>query len=602
MKKITLLLVALAMALPLVAQQVGVQPYKDEESGRYGLVDKDGNTVANPFYTAIGSFNSHGLAWVNIGGKYDDEGNLTGGTYGYVDMTGKEVIPATFAFVGEMDEAGICWVSKGGKAFEWGKKHEESYKAAMNAQQNKDAANAALVRRNLINAETHGMVSVNGIDVIEGTYGFYNKDGKELAAPVYPKVAVNFVEERAWIYDGKKYAFLDDGGNLLTEFVYDDVASFHNGFAVVVQREKKSPNRYGFIDKSGKLAVPVVYSGVFHAFENGAAVVMKPGVGFWGLVGEDGTELTPFEYTHFVLPTEGLFLTAGRYGGMGYINNKGEEVVPMVLREASPFENGVARVKVTAEDRPLNGRGKKLTSEIAPADRLAKVATYNQWAAVAPGNPAIEQQVEYGISADYGFLPPVQKTINTDAQAQAAPTSYFGLIDKEGVALTDFNYIRIGRQHHGYYAALKEGGGAGWLNLKGEEVIPFDQYRFVGGFVADGLSIAQNNESGKWGMVDTLNREVIPFIYDDLGVRFEGDVVAAKADGKWGGLDRDNNVVIPFELPDVHMWRLLREQVYEAEGCKPLSKRDVKRFIIKQNNLAKHFNITAVIPEENWDY
>jgi len=112
----------------LIAQQINLAPYKDENTKLYGFKDETGKLVIPCKYTFAYGF-SEGLAAVNIGGKlgfdkeYTNDFFVTGGKWGYINEVGKLIIPCKydgadffsdgFAVVDKIDKKGF--IDKTGK-------------------------------------------------------------------------------------------------------------------------------------------------------------------------------------------------------------------------------------------------------------------------------------------------------------------------------------------------------------------------------------------------------------------------------------------------------------------------------------------------------
>ncbi|MBQ7096980.1 MAG: WG repeat-containing protein [Clostridia bacterium] len=90
-------------------------------------------------------------------------------------------------------------------------------------------------------------------------------------------------------------------------------------------------------------------------------------------------------------------------------------------------------------------------------------------------------------------------------------------------------------------AVVKKGNKYGYINTLGEEVIPFrfdNAYGFSNG-------MAKVKINGKYGYIDRTGNLTVDAIYDDGGDFFE-EVVWVRKDGKFGYVDKLGNVVIPF--------------------------------------------------------
>src|SRR5665647_1669726 len=61
-------------------------------------------------------------------------------------------------------------------------------------------------------------------------------------------------EIRLQIGDNLKYGFVDTKGNVIMDFVIDDIGDFEDGMA-----KFRMGDKYGFISKQGKIIIPCQY-------------------------------------------------------------------------------------------------------------------------------------------------------------------------------------------------------------------------------------------------------------------------------------------------------------------------------------------------------
>ena len=104
-----------------------------------------------------------------------------------------------------------------------------------------------------------------------------------------------------------------------------------------------------------------------------------------------------------------------------------------------------------------------------------------------------------------------------------------------------------------FLSQAKLDGKIGFINVNGEEVIPFefdDAYYFTNGLIAlnkgakevDGRKIG-----GKWGFWNKHGKEVIPIKYEAVGLFSQG-LIPVKAGSKWGYINEKDKVVIEFQF------------------------------------------------------
>lgn len=75
---------------------------KVQKDNAWGYIGEDGKYVIKPEYTLIEDFNSQGIALVQKGSKY-----------GYVRKDGSFVIKPEYDFIGRYNDNGYCWIAKG---------------------------------------------------------------------------------------------------------------------------------------------------------------------------------------------------------------------------------------------------------------------------------------------------------------------------------------------------------------------------------------------------------------------------------------------------------------------------------------------------------
>lgn len=71
------------------------------------------------------------------------------------------------------------------------------------------------------------------------------------------------------------------------------------------------------------------------------------------------------------------------------------------------------------------------------------------------------------------------------------------------------------------------------------------QYEYIG--QEDEYGLREVHHNGKTGIIDNMNREVIPIIYDSVGSFNEG-VAAVEQKGKYGYVDTSGKVIIPLQF------------------------------------------------------
>lgn len=239
-----------------------------------------------------------------------------------------------------------------------------------------------------------GMTRVYAKDV---GAGLIDAAGRELFPPRYARIE-HCREERCLVTKGGqnigKFGFVDTRGNEAVPLKYDYALSFSDGLAVVAIADPtdkyhgsvKSGARatFGYVDKAGNVAIDIAFERAYR-FSDGLAPVVKNGkMGFIDTTGKvvidfrydandlgvgfrDGMARVFIDRTPLYIDRSGnVIVKPGRYvfaehftDGMarvgkgsfkdntlryGYINARGEEVIPCQYLYAQEFSEGFASV------------------------------------------------------------------------------------------------------------------------------------------------------------------------------------------------------------------------------------------------------------------
>ncbi|MFA5404029.1 MAG: WG repeat-containing protein, partial [Ignavibacteria bacterium] len=212
----------------------------------------------------------------------------------------------------------------------------------------------------------------------------------------------------------------------------------------------------------------------------------------WGFCDMEKKILIPPKYSEVRFFKEGR--AAVRIGDVwGFINSKGEEVVPIIYKTHS------------------------YGSCYAPFIECYVKDFYEGLASVKKGN-------KYGYIDTMGnIVLPFIYASSSSFQNGRAVISLFN----------DFSEVRK----------------IGMIDKNGNVIIPiiydnlYNNFDFVEG-------IAKVRKNNKYGFVDTAGKEIVPAIYDDVS-EFDNEVALAKMNGKWGVIDKINNIVLPCEYDEI---------------------------------------------------
>ena len=307
-----------------------------------------------------------------------------------------------------------------------------------------------------------------------GMFGFRNAFSKEIKIPEMYSVVSAFSNGLAMAKLDSKFGYIDKLGNIAIPFIYTEAHDFIDGVAVVATSSKKGTYddltfNFELIDITGKSIVKYF---LMYDFKEGLARVRSDEENKWG-----------------------------------YIDKKGNVVIPLSFREADDFSDGFAKVKV------WNGKDFKY----GYIDKS--------------GNVVIPAKYDF-MSEDF-----------SEGMAKVEIDDKYGFIDKSGNLIVPTKYKNSFPD--GFtegLAAVEKGKKYGFIDKNGVEIIPL-KYRQAGEF-SEGLAYVALED--KWGFIDKTGTEVIPIIYQ-VCWSFKNGLATVKLNDKWGCIDKTGKVVIPIK-------------------------------------------------------
>jgi hypothetical protein len=292
-----------------------------------------------------------------------------------------------------------------------------------------------------------------------------------------------------------KYGFVDISGKEVIPPKYDDAGNFYEGLAAV-----KLQNKWGFIDLSTNLVIPFKYENTY-IFKEGLAKVKLNGK--WGYIDKIGKEIIPFIYETSGNFTEGMafFGVNGKYG---FIDKTGKEIIVPKYENIREFNGGFAPVQINGKWGFIDKTGKEITPIIYDntgnfSDGLASVKQNNKWGYIDASGKEV-------VPIIYDYTPPF-----TDGEAEVKIDGKQFFIDKTGTKSR-----------------------ADLVTIK-KILSP-----------ADGLQLARNIVTNKYGYINERNRIIIPFIYESAGL-FGNNRAPVTLNGKKMYIDKTGKEVINAE-------------------------------------------------------
>lgn len=394
----------------------------------------------------------------------------------------------------------------------------------------------------------------NGYAVIRetsgGSYFYINTKGeKAIDLPFY--TAEEFDSHKRAVVQRHRGIFELIDGNGKTVFSADNLASYDTGYYVYGEK-KGDVTVYGIIDAGGKTVLPARYDGIRFpvdpkekAYRKDLVIVTTKTTSdsFDALLTIGGKELFRTGLggkIGYACQNERILFSKKTDGNMllGYIDEKGEDVVPAVYEEATDFCGGLACVTENGKQRVIDTDGKEVFS-LAEGHRIK---------AIDPDGYLLEC-IEAGEKQTYGILdrqgnvviPGIYDGHIFSSYGNEGLTHLFDgngntvflkgetwvLVKKDGRVLSEKYAAMLYRLLPGtkdLYLAMPDAGSNNWDCLDGNGNLLFSlQSGVVPAIEAyvfpvsdDGYIVVRDTNTNTYGVVDATGKTVVPFIYDGV--------------------------------------------------------------------------------------
>jgi len=388
------------------------------------------------------------------------------------------------------------------------------------------------VQLTVVNSPTYADIGIQGnyVRVLtnEQTGLFCASTMTEIVPPLSGWVRQNEDGLSHILVEGNRWGVADADGNVIVPFISDVSFSMNYGRGVVRQNDK-----WGAIDFAGNIYVPLEFDNAGRFFSEGLLnVARSDGEALkWGFVDIYGQEIIPFIYEE-ANPFAHGFARVMYDGKMGLINMAGEVIIPFKYIDVMPLLCGTAVFSV-GED----WRERKIGIVDLSDGRLIVPPIYSM-------GPSSDFQCEY-FSRQFFF----------DGLAALERDRKWGYVNMQGEEVIPFIYEFASDFHNGL-SIVGNGNEMAIINTYGEMVIPFGEYHYIN-FLSDGLASVLV-DSGRtdsrgfreltYGVIEiATGSEIVPPIYSEIIQRDDGFAAqyGGRKDGRWGLLDEIGREIIP---------------------------------------------------------
>jgi hypothetical protein len=431
---------------------------------------------------------TNGFAVIKIDGKQ-----------GLIDKTGKQVIPCEYSSLSLKSDS---------KTLVLAGKYE-----------NKKTAYGVLTTQNkmVIPIEYDGIVIDGNLAAVrkDKKWGLKDATGKELLPETYSSLQIYPEDRVARVEQDGKYGFVDLKGKWLFEKAKSVFTLYGSSENMI---RFKINNKYGFLDAKGNEVIITRFDQAEDFQPNGLAKVARSG--------SDTKYKTLY----------------------GYINKKGEEVMPLIYESLSSFGNGLAYAKDPETNRYgyLDQTGKwALKAVYLYAGMFDE--TGGAWVKMT------DNKYHYISKSgkDFGTLDEKGESTRTfkDGYAVDADTEYpFALVDITGKVVKDIDDCSAIYEFSEGMAGFKSKSNSlyGFIDINGNKVIEPDYTGFTG--FKEGISRVSQNINGKtrYGYINTKGQILVPFEEYQAAGAFSDGLAMIKKDSTYYFMNKNGKLL---ELP-----------------------------------------------------
>ncbi|MCL1903211.1 MAG: WG repeat-containing protein, partial [Oscillospiraceae bacterium] len=364
---------------------------------------------------------------------------------------------------------------------------------------------------------------------------------------------------------GGQWGVINDNGKVVVPIEYDDLGypNPYSGYGLFTANKGKELNengyysngKWGVVDTNGKVIVPLEYEYASVVTEN--LITLRTFIdtdeegnvtgGKWGLVNTKNEVLLPFEYDgqiNYFNYGGGNLAQVYKNGKYGFIDKTGKLVTAVEYDAMSYTNNNFISVRKGEKWGILNSSGK-----VAVPFEYDYINLLYTTAVAAGGVPrgaieAADNQAAIDNMSEANNQAAIDYIFNVDNQ-----TAIDNMFEANNQVAIDDMFENEAETVTGTAIVVK-GGKYGVIDTNHKVLIPLE-YNALGQYFAELASVKKGD---KWGVVDTKGKTVIPFEYDAVG-SITTDVFCVKKGEKWGIVDKANKAVVSIEYEDIGGFR-----------------------------------------------
>lgn len=394
----------------------------------------------------------------------------------------------------------------------------------------------------------------------------------------------------AWVKKNGVYGLVDFQNQVILPFEYDDIhVEVKGGDLQTVCKNGK----YGILShKQKKLVVPLIYedirlgaevfSNLFETMKNtlqSDLIAVKKN-GKWGFIDLNGNIKIPCKYDDDAgLPHETLNYkfrggrsTFIRNGLFGLINEQGQEVVPAKYKRIFMWAK---ESRLSAVDYPTATltNGKEV---IIGKNNREWTAQYDEIWSDRDSIIVYKKGDKYGIidmmtgkeltPANYDAISNIR-----EGYIMFKKDGKIGYMNRFGNELFN-NVYESGSAFWNGYCVVGQNGKKGYIRANGKTSTYIDcVYEEAHAFQDYGLAIVKKD--GKYGCINTMNKAIVPFKYDNVWTT-DNNIFVVNLGDSYGAVDHDGEEVVPckYNRNDFNKEMMIYVQSKKMEKAKEQAK------------------------------
>lgn len=332
----------------------------------------------------------------------------------------------------------------------------------------------------------------NGLAVVESGIGvgFIDMLGNEVVPikyQIHPASKIDNTSFREGLEPVRiqdKWGYIDNKGNTIIPFQFDDASYFKNGLAQV-----RLDDRCGWINKTGEIIIPFAYSyyGSSESFVDNLVCVRNITTKKYGYIDSNGNVVIPCIYRHaydFSMGLAAVSIEEDKEEKWGYIDNKGNIIIPLEYYDVSHYfnESGLAIVKEWYGD---DGKYIDLNGNFVEDPSSYSLNFNNQ----SDKYFSVHRNGKYGFrDMNYNIIIPCKYDYVNEFSGDIAivhmwkgDSLLYGCVNKLGVEIIkpEYEYVSYNKKYNLIY--VSHNGKNGVSNVEGKQVVPisFDKINYT---------------------------------------------------------------------------------------------------------------------------